>query len=161
MNLLHNPALIKSSGSATVWWLAILCAWVLVFIHGYVIFISGFYVWCGVCWEQRRRSRINEKLKALQNLIPNSNKVHWFLLQCLISVLHDSLFFDCGGLLFGRLIRLRCLMKLLNTLNSFSSKYRSVSLSVSFIIIPIPFRGVIYSWTFFLRLQLHEVTNHE
>jgi len=25
--------------------------------------------------EQRRRSKINEKLKALQNLIPNSNKV--------------------------------------------------------------------------------------
>lgn len=25
--------------------------------------------------EQRRRSRINEKMKALQNLIPNSNKV--------------------------------------------------------------------------------------
>ena len=30
--------------------------------------------WCG----QRRRSRINEKMKALQNLIPNSNKVHLF-----------------------------------------------------------------------------------
>ena len=30
---------------------------------------------CGVVW-QRRRSRINEKMKALQNLIPNSNKVH-------------------------------------------------------------------------------------
>ena len=26
--------------------------------------------------EQRRRSRINEKMKALQNLIPNSNKVY-------------------------------------------------------------------------------------
>ena len=31
--------------------------------------------WCG----QRRRSRINEKMKALQNLIPNSNKVHFIL----------------------------------------------------------------------------------
>ncbi|KAE9588412.1 putative transcription factor bHLH family [Lupinus albus] len=28
--------------------------------------------------EKRRRSRINEKMKALQNLIPNSNKVHIF-----------------------------------------------------------------------------------
>ncbi|RZR76062.1 hypothetical protein BHM03_00000667 [Ensete ventricosum] len=26
-------------------------------------------------WMQRRRSRINEKMRALQNLIPNSNKV--------------------------------------------------------------------------------------
>jgi len=26
-------------------------------------------------WAQRRRSKINEKMKALQSLIPNSNKV--------------------------------------------------------------------------------------
>lgn len=33
---------------------------------------------CGVV-GQRRRSRINEKMKALQNLIPNSNKVHKYI----------------------------------------------------------------------------------
>ena len=80
--------------------------------------------------EQRRRSRINEKLKALKNLIPNSNKVHCFLVSSTLVLspnymIHCS--FDFGGLLCGRLIRLQCLMKQLNILNSFSSKYRSVS----------------------------------
>ena len=44
----------------------------------YVIFLVGFCSGLGLV-EQRRRSRINEKMKALQNLIPNSNKVHKFL----------------------------------------------------------------------------------
>lgn len=47
-----------------------------------------FYVWSYDFWVvliwliggQRRRSRINEKMKALQNLIPNSNKVHYLFL---------------------------------------------------------------------------------
>lgn len=43
-----------------------------------VIFLVDFYSGLGLI-EQRRRSRINEKMKALQNLIPNSNKVHQFL----------------------------------------------------------------------------------
>jgi hypothetical protein len=34
------------------------------------------FIFCGVFFEQRRRSRINEKMKALQNLIPNSSKVY-------------------------------------------------------------------------------------
>lgn len=39
-----------------------------------MLFVFGFHVLWFV--EQRRRSRINEKMKALQNLIPNSNKVN-------------------------------------------------------------------------------------
>lgn len=48
------------------------------FMLNYVIFLVGFCSGLGLV-EQRRRSRINEKMKALQNLIPNSNKVHKFL----------------------------------------------------------------------------------
>ena len=40
---------------------------------------------CGVV-GQRRRSRINEKMKALQNLIPNSNKVHKYIRYQLCSL---------------------------------------------------------------------------
>lgn len=45
------------------------------FCHACVIFFVDFYYGLGLV-EQRRRSRINEKMKALQDLIPNSNKVH-------------------------------------------------------------------------------------
>lgn len=40
-------------------------------------FLSNFWILMNGM-EQRRRSKINEKLKALQNLIPNSNKVMYF-----------------------------------------------------------------------------------
>ena len=75
---------------------------------------------CGVV-GQRRRSRINEKMKALQNLIPNSNKVHKYIryqlcsLQSLIRSNLLGLIFFFSFLNVGRQIRLRCLMKLLNT----------------------------------------------
>lgn len=75
---------------------------------------------CGVV-GQRRRSRINEKMKALQNLIPNSNKVHKYIryqlwsLQSLIGSNLLGLIFFYSFLNVGRQIRLRCLMKLLNT----------------------------------------------
>lgn len=36
---------------------------------------SRFFLMWLTIGEQRRRSRINEKMKALQSLIPNSNKV--------------------------------------------------------------------------------------
>ena len=49
------------------------------YIHAYVVFLVGPLMSGVELVEQRRRSRINEKMKALQNLIPNSNKVLKFL----------------------------------------------------------------------------------
>lgn len=43
---------------------------------GFVVHSLSDLWFCGaIFWKQRRRSRINEKMRALQNLIPNSNKV--------------------------------------------------------------------------------------
>lgn len=56
------------------------------FVHG-LCWCVWFIVW------KRRRSRINEKLKALQNLIPNSNKVVIFALRVFIYIIFALIFF--------------------------------------------------------------------
>ena len=76
---------------------------------------------------QRRRNRINEKIKALQKLIPNSNKVTMWVFSR--NCFHWAWFLDsvlwCSFL--HRQIRLPCWMKPLNIWSSFNYKYRWVS----------------------------------
>lgn len=83
---------------------------------------------------QRRRSRINEKMKALQSLIPNSSKVTAPFLSYSISVVWVSFVFleADRGVSFGRWFREcrrtkpPCSMMPSSTWSSFSSKCRRV-----------------------------------
>lgn len=80
-----------------------------------------FYIWSYDFWVvliwliggQRRRSRINEKMKALQNLIPNSNKVLYLLplMSLIFQMIASVNFFFPILFLFDRRIRLLCWMK--------------------------------------------------
>lgn len=100
------------------------------FVHG-LCWCVWFIVW------KRRRSRINEKLKALQNLIPNSNKVvifavcvyiYNFRVDFFLQIYFISKVNDCLVLYLydNRLTKLQCWMRLSNISSSFNSKYRSV-----------------------------------
>lgn len=68
--------------------------------------------------EQRRRSRINEKMKALQNLIPNSNKVTQLdsKFGCYLVLMSSPFLSFCSSVSCkcNRLTRPRCWTKQLN-----------------------------------------------
>ena len=84
-------------------------------------------------FHHRRRSRINEKLKVLQTLVPDSHKVFTHFLKDLLQIEENShehglnfvvIIWICYVLLYHRLTRHQCWMRPLNIWSNSNWKYR-------------------------------------